>query len=289
MSDILVITGQTATGKTDAAIEIAKEQHGEIICADSRQVYNYLDIVTGKDKGEFKDANIPVWGLDLIDPTAIFSSHEFVEYATEKIREIKARGNKPIIVGGSYLYVKHLLYGFDVHVAPDDVLRSRLEQRSVEQLQTELASLFDEKKIVNPMNQSDWNNPRRLIRKIEILNGENNKKKIQDENGISFNYSIEIIGFIHKHKESLREKIELRVQNRIEQGAIIEVQNVLDRGFKREEPGLNTIGCKQIIAFLNDELTEEELKIEWLTREVQYAKRQYTFMKQNASIEWREV
>jgi tRNA dimethylallyltransferase len=288
MSHRIVITGQTATGKTEVAIEIAKKQNGEIICADSRQVYKYLDIVTGKDKEKFKEATIPVWGLDLIDPNVIFSSHEFAEYATQKINDITSRNKTPIIVGGSYLYIKHLLYGFDVRVGPDATLRDRLEKMSVEELQAHVEVLFKKNNIENPMNQSDWHNPRRLIRKIEILRSESIKETEKNDTNLEAK-NVELIGLQHKTKELLIERITSRVEKRIVAGAIDEVKSMLAKGFKPADPGMLTIGCKQIVDFLEGETTEEQMRKEWITKEVQYAKRQYTFMKQNASIEWREV
>ena len=286
MNDLVVITGQTATGKTKLALDFARKSNGELVNSDSRQVYKYLDLVTGKDKGELKKSGIKVHLLDAVTPNQSFSSYDFVSLAEPIIQDIRKRKKTPIIVGGSFLYIKHLLYGQDVKVPPNHKLRLSLEKLSVEELQKKLLSI--DKSMNSKMNHSDWNNPRRLIRKIEIASA-SIKSNISDTSSKLPALSYKLIGLKHKNKESLISAITARVEKRLAQGAIDEVKKILDMGYKKTDPGLQTIGYKQLIAHLEGDMALEQAKQDWINKEVQYAKRQITFMKLGKNIEWSEV
>jgi len=301
MNDLVVITGQTATGKSKFALDLAKRSDGELINADSRQVYEYLDIVTGKDKDELKKSGIKVHLLDVATPNQSFSSYDFVEFAEPIIQDIWKRKKTPIIVGGSYLYIKHLLYGQDINVPPDEKQRKTLNKLSVDKLQEKLLSIDESAQ--TKMNNSDWNNPRRLIRKIEIATQSVKSKaclpagwsvkpvrsKKYDTQYSILNTQYKMIGLKHKSRESLVDAITKRVHKRIAQGALQEVKNLLKLGYKKTDPGLQTIGYKQLIKHLEGGCTLEEATADWINKEVQYAKRQYTFMKKDSNIQWREV
>jgi len=309
---MIIITGQTATGKTALALEYAKKYNGELVNFDSRQIYKYLDIITGKDlpnnskvkskkpKGKIyydtnyylistnfnhlKPFSTKIWLYDIVTPDQYFSSFEYVKIAQKVIKDIKSRGKTPILVGGTYFYLKHLLYGFDYQVPPDFTLREKLNQKSIAELQKIIQELDPE--IKQKMNQSDWQNPRRLIRRIEIL-------KNQGQN-LSGSVLLKIvpdlfIGLKHKNKEHLYQAIKTRVEKRLKQGAIKEVEKILKMGYKKTDPGLNTIGYKQIIDYLEGNITKDQAIEKWITAEVQYAKRQYTFMKKDKNIKWIEI
>lgn len=289
MNKLIVITGQTATGKTSYARKIALEQNGELINADSRQIYRHLDIVTGKERLN----DIPIWLYDIVEPNTPFSSSEYAQHARRAIKKIHGRGKTPIIVGGTYLYIKNLLYGFETEsIGPQWELREELNKDSVEDLQIRLRKLSYE--TFENMNNSDRNNPRRLIRRIEILSHRDSSPSLtslranQDDKVLAQN-TIEIIGLRFADDEKLRATIEKRVQSRIAAGAITETRNLLSMGYKKTDPGLQTIGYKQIIQFLEEEISEEQMIALWITAEVQYAKRQYTFMKTNSAITWLTV
>ena len=130
MTNIIAIVGQTATGKTKLALELAKKHNGELINFDSRQIYKYLDIITGKDKDVLTMKqwnNITIWLYDIVTPNQYFSSFDFVKLVTPIIEDIKKRGKTPILVGGTYLYLKHLLYGIDDNNSPPNFeLRKKL-------------------------------------------------------------------------------------------------------------------------------------------------------------------
>lgn len=285
---IIVVTGQTATGKTNLALTLAKKHNGELINADSRQIYRYLDIVTGKDLEEINSQHVPIHLVSVVTPDVLFSSYDFAQRATHTIHDILKRGKMPIIVGGTYLYIKHLLYGFATQgIKPNEALREKLKKTSVEELQKILAnnSAFDR----NGMNESDWHNPRRLIRKIEIVNTPNSNLPTQRDNFLPRYDLIQFIGLKHSSRQHLEAAIRLRVEERLAQGAIDETKNVLTLGYKSTDPGLLSIGYKQIIDFLDNNNSEEAAMNEWIIKEIQYAKRQYTFMKKDPNILWSQV
>ncbi len=294
---IVIITGQTATGKTAYAVELAKRMNGEIVNCDSRQIYKYLDIVTGKDKNITKDVKIDLY--DIVDPKEYFSSFDYTKAAIPIIKKILNAGKIPIVVGGTYLYLKHLLYNIDTeNIQPDWELRKKLAGKTINELQEILKKI--DLQSINRLNESDINNPQRLIRKIEIAKRESggtylpagrgrggfNEIAIGQKLGIE-NIDVEFIGFYFKDRNELKKRITIRVKHRLEQGAIKEVQDLLKNGYAENDPGMRTIGCQQIVKFLQDKLNKEEMINEWINKEMQYGKRQYTFMKKDSNISWK--
>lgn len=161
MNKLLIITGPTATGKTKLGIELAKEFNGEIISADSQQVYVSQDEERGKDR------SFPQWGLDLASSN--FNVSDWVKYTIGKIRDIWERKKLPIIVGGSGQYIKELLYPSEtLHIPPDEKLRSK--NYELRELQNRLKKINKNKWEL--MNDSDRKNPRRLVRAIEVARNE---------------------------------------------------------------------------------------------------------------------
>lgn len=259
---------------------LVKKHDGELINFDSRQIYKYLDIITGKDIAKNK-----IWLYDIVSPDQYFSSFDFVKLVTPIITDIKKRGKTPILVGGTYLYLKHLLYGIDDNNSPPDFkLRDKLNSKSVKELQDILTKL--DVQSINRLNNSDFNNPRRLIRKIEILKS---PTKTVLNKTVFIKSVPEIIGLKYKDKSKLHQAIEKRVEERLKNGAINEVKKILKMGYKESDPGMKTIGYQQIIKYLNKQMTEKQAIEDWINKEVQYAKRQYTFMKKDKNIKWREV
>jgi len=289
MNDLIVITGQTATGKTKLALDYAKKLDGELISSDSRQVYKLLDIITGKDKEMLEKNDVPIRLIDVITPDKPFSSFDFVQYASRAIADIQKRKKTPIVVGGTYLYIKHLLYGQSINVPENQELREALEKLSLVELQNKL--IFINEKAYESLNNSDRNNPRRLIRKIEILKGLKANSLIREFVNplIVDSTNLKIIGLKHKDRESLVRAVTERVEKRLKQGAVEEVQKLLKKGYKKTDHGLQTIGYRQLIEHLEGRITLEDAKTEWINKEVQYAKRQYTFMKTNGDINWETV
>jgi len=324
--NLIVVTGQTATGKTKLAYKLAKKHKGEIINCDSRQIYKKLDIITGKHV--FPDIKTHL--LDIIDPKERFSSFDYVGLANSLIKKLLDKDATPIMVGGSYLYLKHLLYGIDVQTPADWKLREKLGKKSVPQLQKMLKQLDSQS--FERLNQSDRNNPHRLIRKIEIalrhpganevsdriltldsidhaqrsfqndkishrhsraggnlslldprFHGDDTRKLNND------NLSFKFIGLRFKSKENLKKTIEKRVEQRIRDGAFQEVKHLIKQGYSLKDPGLNTFGYKQIMNYYAGKISKEKAVEEWVNKEVQYAKRQLTFMKKDKNINWTTV
>jgi tRNA dimethylallyltransferase len=298
---MLIVTGQTATGKTKLALKLAKENNGEIVNFDSRQIYKDLDIITGKDiksNSQFKTLQsidgfdigyyqinqIKIWLYDIATPNQSFSSFQYTKLAEKVVTTIKNKGKTPILVGGSYFYLKHFLYGFDIQVPPNPKLRKELNNKTVAQLQQMLQKISPA--IFSKLNQSDRANPHRLIRKIEIsLSNKSNKTYKTYKTNMIY----PIIGLRFADRQQLINDIRSRVEQRIKKGAFKEVEFLLKKGYQPSDPGLNTIGYKQLINYLLGKISKEEAINQWITAEIQYAKRQYTFMKKDENIEWRNV
>lgn len=281
MQKIIVITGQTATGKTSLAYTYAKRLNGELINADSRQLYKHLDIISGKD---LRPA-FPTYLYDIADPKEYFSSHDWSVYAKKYISSLIKKNKTPIIVGGSYLYIKHLLYGVETGgIQPDWTLRKALDKKTTEELQDMLKK--SSVRLFKQLNHSDRNNPRRLIRKIEIARSQ----IIPEKAKIFYNENdIEFVGLRFSKKDLLNVTIKKRVEDRIIKGAFEEVKKLLDMGYTEQDPGLKTIGYQQLIMFYKNKSTKEQVIKDWITKEIQYAKRQYTFMKKNENIIWKSI
>ncbi|MBI2641206.1 tRNA (adenosine(37)-N6)-dimethylallyltransferase MiaA, partial [Candidatus Roizmanbacteria bacterium] len=260
-----------------------------------RQIYKHLDIITGKDKE--LTTKIKVWLYDVVDPKDYFSSYDFVKLAIPLIKKILSEGKTPILVGGSYFYIKHLLYDIETEqIAPDWKLRKQLEDTSIVELQKILKTISIQS--FNRLNSSDKNNPQRLIRKIEIatFRQKNPERRTTRNNQIILGrklglnkLKIDFIGLKFKEKGKLRETIEKRVEERLKKGAIAEVESLLAKGYKESDPGFKTIGYQQIIQYVKGKLAKEAAIEQWISKEVQYAKRQYTFMKRDLNISWKDI
>lgn len=313
MKQIFIITGQTATGKTKHALELATKHNGELINCDSRQIYKQLDIITGKDIEPnahftevrridqysigFYELSSPIWLYDIVDPKHSFSSFDYQTCAIEVMKDIFARGKTPIIVGGTYLYIKHLLYDVETeHIQPNWSLRSELAHKTVKELQILLAE--QNPRFFALLNESDRNNPQRLIRKIEIIQA-NPEAQVRAEYPAHITQKlahslqldplelkITFLGFTAQ-KEHLIESITHRVEKRMEQGALEEVKNLLSQGYSEKDAGLQTIGYRQLIEHLDGFKDLPTALQEWVTKEIQYAKRQLTFMKKDPFIRWK--
>lgn len=295
MKKIIVITGQTATGKTRLALQYANKYRGELINCDSRQIYKHLDIITGKDR----PPRVKIHLYDIVDPKQYFSSYDYVKQALPLIKKLLKKNKIPVIIGGSYLYLKHLLYDIKTEeIPPNWALRNQLKNKTVKELQQILKKI--DVQSINLLNNSELNNPQRLIRKIEISSAVQPRRLYGHEfntfitmtigNKLKIkNLDVKFIGLRFKDKKMLRKKITVRVEKRLKKGAVKEVKNLLEAGYKETDPGLKTIGYQQIIQCLKGKLTEEEAINQWATKEFQYAKRQYTFMKKDSNIIWKSV
>lgn len=314
---IIIITGQTATGKTELALEKAAYQNGEIVNFDSRQIYRHLDIITGKDlpkNSKFQASNnksigaikigyhtlkheeksVRIWLYDAVDPKEYFSSFDFSICATIIIKNILKRGKIPILVGGTYLYLYHLLYQINTdHIPPNHTIRKRLNNFTVNEIQNELKKVNNE--LFCNLNESDQKNPQRLIRKLEIAL---HYKKINKKVPVKMQYKytsffkhadIEYLGLVYKDKNDAYTAVSKRVEKRVGVGAFDEVKKLYKAGYNEKDPGIKTIGYQEIYAYIKGKITKKQALDLWALHEIQYMKRQLTFMKKDPNIKWREI
>lgn len=274
---ILIILGPTATGKSDLAVRMAKKFKGEIISADSRQVYTGLDIGSGKiTKKEMK--GVPHHLLDVADPKKKFTVVEYKKLGEKAIQEIVAKNKLPIIVGGTGFYIEALVDGVILpDVAPDEVLRARLAKKSAKALFTMLKKLDPKRaKTIDP------NNTRRLIRAIEIARALGKVPKLKK---VKPQYDLLYIGLL-LDPEELKKKIALRLKKRLAEGMIKEAINLHKKGLswkRMEELGLE---YRYLALYLQKKLTKEEM-LKTLEKEIwQYVRRQMAWFRRNEKILW---
>jgi tRNA dimethylallyltransferase len=278
MNKLLVIVGPTATGKTALAVELTKKFNGQIISADSRQVYRGMDIGTGKDKPN----GIIIWGYDLVDPDEEFNVAAYQKYAREKIMEICNKNELPILVGGTGFYIKSVVDEIDsIHVPKDPVLREQLQNKNAFELFQILAQKDPMKAKI--MNKSDRNNPRRLIRAIEVAQAghDYNTDEVMEFDSLYIGLTCEF--------KKLKEIIKKRVAKRIKSGMEEEVVSLLRKAIDWQSQALNTLGYRQWQHFLQGEISIEQLEENWAKEEYQYAKRQMTWFKRDNRITWFDI
>lgn len=280
---IIAIVGPTASGKTSLSLSLAKKFNGEIINADSRQVYKEMNIGTAKPVKDKKKKDYFVVGvrhhlIDIILPDQEFTLAHYKEKAFVAIDDILKRGKMPIIVGGTGLYVKAIVENYDIPaVAPDLVLREKLNKKSL----TELVKML---KRNNPelAERIDLKNPRRVMRALEvILSGAG---AIAKEKKLSARYQTLQLG-LDLPREELYGRINERVDEQIKSGLLVEVKK-FSKKYSWTLPAMSGIGYKQLGYFLRNELTLSEA-IEMIKRDTRrYAKRQMTWFKKEKNIKW---
>lgn len=306
MQKLLIVCGPTATGKTDLGIKLAKKFNGEIISADSRQVYKGLDIITGKDvdiNSRFKDQSskftlpsdllhigyrikndIPIWLLDIVEVPYPFNVGEYSGCATQVIEDIQSRNKLPIVLGGSGMYIRSVIHPYETqHIPPNTALRSKLEKLDLYHLQMELESK-DPKKLLT-MNNSDRNNPRRLIRAIEIASGKHDDTTIQKEN---MHWDILAIG-LKSDPIQLALKIKKRVEKRLQNGAKEELIKIKKQYPLNHQPAISSLGFSVLNEFIDGKLTQEKVIEKWVMEEIAYSKRQMTWFQKEGDITWFEL
>lgn len=278
---ILVVCGPTATGKSSLGILLAKKFYGEIISADSRQVYKKMDIGTGK---EFSD-DVKIWGYDLVDPRDEFSVSQFAKFAKNKIIDIQKKGKLPIIVGGTGFYIKAITDGIEtIDIPQNKNLRANFEDKNADEL-FETLSNIDPLKSAS-MNFSDKNNPRRLVRAIEIAQYQIDHPKT-DKKTIGGNEFIQI--GLTASGEILASRIDRRVKKRVEMGMKKEIKKLLDSGVDWSMQSMQALGYKQYRDYFEGGVPEEVVMDEWSREEIKYAKRQMTWFKKEKRIKWFDV
>ncbi len=283
---LLVILGPTAVGKTQFSLEMAGFLNGEIISADSMQIYQGMDIGTGKVTADERQ-QVKHHLIDIIDPAAEFSVAEFQERVELIIPKIISQNKVPLLVGGTGLYIKAVLEGFLFpEMKKDEQLRDILQQEAIKYGNVYLHQKLRE---VDPelAHQLHPNDQRRIIRGIEVYRLTGNKlsvlKKLQQKEPAR--YQALKIG-LTREREELYQRINQRVDLMIEQGLLSEVKKLLNAGYSISSTALQGLGYKEIIAYFNGEYDLNEA-IRILKRDTRhYAKRQLTWFKQQNDIHW---
>lgn len=281
MKKVVFILGPTAVGKTKTGVNLAKKFDGEIISADSVQIYRGLDIGSAKVTHE-EMQGVVHHAIDILEPDEEFSVFEFVEYTKKKIDEIIARGKLPIVVGGTGLYVKALTLGYNFGGAEkNEELRQNLEKLADEKGEEFLFEIL-KKKDKNLAEKTDKHNRVRLIRALEITEsgGEKDTAKVEIEPLL--------IGLV-RERENLYDDINRRVDIMIENGLIKEVESLKNRGLSAQNQSMRAIGYKEVLSFLDGEIDYVRMVELVKQHSRNYAKRQLTFLRGMDAIHFVDV
>ncbi len=323
MNKLLVICGPTATGKTKLAFHLAKTltsdkkgsgSKGELVSADSRQIYKDLDIGTGKDipknakfklpvgergsklGGYYQIGGTKIWGYDLVGPKQEFSVAQYVKFTDEIIEDIWSRNKLPILVGGTGLYIKAIVDGIPtISIPKNRRLRKSLQRMKRTELFEMLAKIGPMK--AASMNYSDKRNPRRLVRAIEVAQWKLKNKLEKDDSRKKF--STLIIGLKAK-KRTLSERINRRVEARVKMGLEKEIEELFKKGVTWEHQSMDSLGYKQWKSYFEKHSAREapalkrkkdrgEVMKKWEKEEKKYSKKQMTWLRRDKRIKWFDI
>lgn len=282
---VYVIGGPTASGKSNLAVELAKRINGEIISADSMQIYKDMNIGTAKITPE-EMQGINHYLIDFVSPDERYSVSSFKKDAEKAIEAILAKGKVPIIVGGTGLYIDSLILGIEFQDEKIDTkYRESLNKIAEEQ---GLQKLYNMAQAIDPvaMKKISENDKKRIIRVLEIYHKTGKTKTEQElesrKSEIKYNYKLFAITM---DRQVLYEKIEKRVDKMIEQGLIDEVQGILNK-YQKFPTAMQGLGYKEVVEYLENKTTKEEM-VEKIKKETRhYAKRQLTWFRKNKNIIW---
>ena len=283
---VIVIVGPTASGKTGLSIELAKRIGGEVISADSMQIYKDMNIGTAKVTEEEKDG-IEHYLIDIISPEERYTVSNFKKDAEKAIKEILAKGKVPIIAGGTGLYVNSLIYGIEYQeMEYDEEYRNSLMKKA--ETESGLKELYDEDVRIDPeaMKKIFPSDKKRIIRVLEIFKSTGKTKTEQEilsrQNGVPYDYKV--FG-IMRDREELYERINLRVDLMIKQGLVDEVRSIYEK-YKKFPTAMQGLGYKEVIWYLENKISYDEM-IELIKKETRrYAKRQMTWFRKTENIIW---
>ena len=282
---VYVIGGPTASGKSKLAVELAKKVNGEIISADSMQIYKEMNIGTAKvNKEEMQ--GVQHYLVDFVSPDERYSVSNFKKDAERAIEEILAKGKTPIVVGGTGLYIDSLIYGIEFQDEEVDLeYREKLNKIADEE---GLENLHKMAQKIDPeaMKKISVNDKKRIIRVLEIYHKTGKTKTEQElqsrKNEVKYEYKVFAITM---DREKLYERIEKRVDSMIEQGLIEEVKQILNK-YHTFPTAMQGLGYKEVVEYLEGSCTKEEM-IEKIKKETRhYAKRQLTWFRKNKETIW---
>ena len=286
---LVILTGPTAVGKTNLSIGLAKAIGGEIISADSMQVYKYMDIGSAKiTKDEMQ--GVPHYLVDELEPNEEFNIVRFKQMAVEAMEKIYANGHIPIVTGGTGFYIQALLYDVDfTENEADTEYRAELEHLAKEKGSLYLHNMLKE---VDPASAEaiHHNNVKRVIRALEYykLTGEkiseHNEAESKKESPYNFAYIV-----LNRRRDVLYERIEKRIDIMLENGLVDEVQRLKDMGYTRDMVSMQGLGYKEILDYLNGSITLDEA-VYILKRDTRhFAKRQLTWFRRERDVNWLDI
>ena len=283
---LIILTGPTAVGKTKASIGLAKALNGEIISADSMQVYKYMDIGSAKIRPEEMDG-VKHYLVDELEPDDEFHVVKFQQMAKTAMNEIYAKGKVPIVVGGTGFYIQALLYDIDFTESNEDMsYREELEELAQTHGVEYVHSMLRE---VDPVSADSIhaNNLKRVIRALEFYKqtgekiSEHNEKERAKDSPYDFCYFV-----LNDDRERLYHRIDLRIDQMLEEGLVAEVTALRDKGYTKDMVSMQGLGYKEILDYLNGECTLEEA-IYILKRDTRhFAKRQLTWFRRERDVIW---
>ena len=283
---LIVLTGPTAVGKTKLSITLAKAVGGEIISADSMQVYKYMDIGSAKIRKEEMEG-VPHYLVDVLDPAEEFHIVKFQQMAKEAMEQIYANGHIPILVGGTGFYIQAMVRDIDFTENEENTeVRAKWEQYAArygaQALHEELAKIDPKSAECIPAG-----NVKRVVRALEFyeLSGkrisEHNEEQKAKGSPYSFAYFV-----LNDHRDRLYDRIEKRIDEMLKEGLVEEVQGLKDRGFNKQVVSMQGLGYKEILDYLDGNLTLEEA-VYILKRDTRhFAKRQLTWFRREPEVSW---
>lgn len=284
---VIVIGGPTASGKSNLAVELAKRINGEIISADSMQIYKDMNIGTAKVTEEEKQG-IEHYMIDIVSPEERYSVSTYKKEAELIIEKILSKGKTPIIVGGTGLYIESLIYGIEFQDEEiDEQYRNELNDIAEKE---GLEKLYEKAKQIDPkaMEKISINDRKRIIRVLEIYHKTGKTKTEQEiesrKKEVKYNYKLFAITM---NREKLYERIEQRVDKMLEEGLIQEVEDIKSK-YHKFPTAMQGLGYKEVVEYLENKITKEEM-LEKLKKETRhYAKRQLTWFRKYKDIIWLE-
>ncbi|WP_319805499.1 tRNA (adenosine(37)-N6)-dimethylallyltransferase MiaA [Cytobacillus firmus] len=281
---LAVLIGPTAVGKTKLSILLAKRFNAEIISGDSMQIYKSMDIGTAKIKEEEMEG-IPHHLIDIKNPEDPFSAAEFQELVRSKITEITSRGKLPMIVGGTGLYIQSVIYDYQFSDAPsDEEFRKTLEKRAEREGND---ALFKELLAIDPESAEKIhpNNIRRVVRALEIYHcSGKTMSQYQENQDPELLYNTALIG-LTMDRDTLYERINLRVEIMMKEGLLEEVRSLYDQGLK-DCQSIQAIGYKELYEYINGRVSLEDAVGNLKQNSRRYAKRQLTWFRNKMNVEW---
>ena len=277
---LLVLVGPTAVGKTEIALRLAREWSGEIVSADSRTIYRGMDIATAKPT-RAEQAEVPHHLIDVVEPDGELTLAEYQQRAYAAIDDIHVRGRLPLLVGGTGLYVRAVVEGYNIpRVAPDMALRAELEKIDAPTLYAELQALDPE--IASTILP---NNTRRMIRALEVIHATGAKMSDQQTRHPP-PYTITQIG-LNMPRPLLYERVDARIDTMLEMGLVDEVRGLVARSYSFDLPSMTGLGYREIGAYLRGEITLADAVTLLKSNTRKFIRHQGNwFRASNANIQW---